>query len=144
MVAMKSKKSQKQETHPQFPSGDWEGFFTYQTNTQGEKTAMALQLDFADGKVSGGGADTVGGFVWNGAYDTDTMRCKMTKSYTAHDVLYDGHVDENGIWGTWFIPPFIRGGFHIWPKKRGEERAAAEVKVKKKVKNKKNKLVKSL
>jgi hypothetical protein len=41
-------------------------------------------------------------------------------------VYYDGHVDENGIWGTWYIPPFMSGGFHIWPKKREADESVEE------------------
>lgn len=143
---MKSQNSKDREMHPQFPSGEWEGFYTYETNTMGAKTPMNFQLDFSNGGVTGSGGDSVGGFSWTGTYSTSEMRSKMTKSYVTHEVFYDGHVDENGIWGTWFIPPTMRGGFHIWPKKGAEQAVAVEKAVKKKAakKKKKNKLVKTL
>ena len=33
-------------------------------------------------------------------------------------LFYKGDIDENGIWGTWEIQGYSRGGFHIWPKKK--------------------------
>lgn len=143
---MKSQDTKDREMHPQFPSGEWEGFFTYQTNSMGEKSPMNFQLEFKKGVVSGSGGDAIGGFSWNGTYSIEEMRTKLTKSYASHQVFYDGHVDENGIWGTWFIPPYVRGGFHIWPKKGAEKAVEAEKTVKKKAakKKKKKKLVKTL
>ncbi len=38
----------------------------------------------------------------------------------AHDVFYRGFREDKGIWGTWEITHFARGGFHIWPQHAGE------------------------
>ena len=114
------------EMHPLFPSGEWEGFYTYHTNSMGEKSEMAFFLNFSKGKLEGGGSDNIGGFSWKGTYNLEALTCKMTKSYAAHDVFYEGNVDENGIWGVCHIPPYMNGGFHIWPKKTEQEAAAAE------------------
>ena len=103
------------ETHPLFPSGDWEGFYTYRQGPSAAQHKMGFYLDFANNKVKGTGSDDVGGFFWDGDYSKETMKCKMVKSYASHTVHYRGHVDENGIWGTWEMP-FMSGGFHIWPK----------------------------
>ena len=113
------------ETHPLFPSGEWEGFYTYAQGPGAEQFKMYFSLNFANNEVSGGGSDNVGPFVWKGIYDTQGLWCKMTKYYATHTVFYDGNVDENGIWGSWEIPPWSKGGFHLWPKKN-EESAQVE------------------
>lgn len=109
------------EKHPLFPSGDWEGFFTYTQGPNAFRNKMDIQLFFQENKVTGGGSDEVGSFTWEGQYDTSGLWCNLIKFYATHRVFYQGQVDENGIWGSWEIPPFSRGGFHIWPKKKGEE-----------------------
>lgn len=102
------------ETHPHFPSGNWEGFYL----EQGAKQPVACVLEFKQGVVTGRGSDPVGAFDWSGTYDREEGTCTMTKQYLGrHQVIYRGHVDENGIWGQWSI----RGqgeGFHHWPQKR--------------------------
>ena len=118
---------EQQETHPLFPSGEWEGFYTYSANGGGEQCKMVFSLDFKDGTVSGRGSDNIGGFKWLGEYNTGQLWCRMIKQYARHIVYYDGHVDENGIWGTWTIPPLSKGGFHIWPKENIEEKEEEEV-----------------
>jgi hypothetical protein len=50
----------------------------------------------------------------------------MTKRYPTHVVHYDGRADENGIWGTWTIDGYYKGGFHIWIKNVDEEKAVEE------------------
>lgn len=119
-----SKNNNLQETHPLFPSGEWEGFYIY-TILSGHRGKMAFSLNFKDGIVEGSGSDNVGAFNWRGDYDKEGLRCRMTKYYASHTVFYDGHVDENGIWGTWTISEHWKGGFHIWPK--GIEEEMAEV-----------------
>jgi hypothetical protein len=114
-------KNDNSETHPLFPSGEWEGFFMYGEGPGAYQNKMSIFLTFQQGMVSGGGSDTVGAFSWNGDYDTSALWCRLTKSYQTHKVFYDGKVDEKGIWGSWEIFPFSRGGFHIWPKKSGVE-----------------------
>ncbi len=104
------------ETHPLFPSGEWEGFYTYAFGPDAHRHSMSFALTFKNGRVSGNGIDDLSRFTWHGSYDTEQLRCWMQKHYPTHTVFYDGYVDEKGIWGTWEIPPFDRGGFHIWPK----------------------------
>ena len=114
------------ETHPLFPSGDWEGFYTYVFGPGADRHPMAFLLDFQNNQVSGAGGDDVGPFRWRGQYDKEALRCQMTKYYATHTVFYDGQVDENGIWGTWTIGGYFSGGFHIWPKAEAENEAATE------------------
>lgn len=115
------------ETHALFPSGEWEGFYTYTYGPGADRHPMYFVLQFRDGVVSGGGGDDVGPFHWRGTYDKVNLRCQMTKYYATHTVFYDGHVDENGIWGTWNIRGYFSGGFHIWPKNKEENESEAEV-----------------
>jgi hypothetical protein len=115
------------ETHPLFPSGDWEGFYTYTGWAAGYQEKMAVFLNFKDNVVEGGGSDPVGAFTWRGTYDKVEMRCTMTKYYASHQVHYEGRVDENGIWGQWSISDHWKGGFHIWPKPGAENAVAVEM-----------------
>lgn len=129
---MKSNQKNNTETHPLFPSGEWEGFYVYGAN-QGQHR-MDIVLNFQNNIVEGAGIDDVGAFSWSGQYDTETFRCQMIKTYAGHTVEYDGRVDENGIWGNWRILPWMKGGFHIWPKNNTEENQAEEERVEEKVK----------
>jgi len=104
-----------------FPSGPWTGFYNY-TGPE-DRHRMDLHLDFAQGRMSGAGSDNVGHFIITGAYDSASRECQWIKTYPgSHHVFYRGFREEIGIWGTWDIPPEVRGGFHIWPKrfKQGE------------------------
>lgn len=114
------------ETHPLFPSGEWEGFYTHAQGPAAERFVMNFSLHFANKEVNGGGSDDIGPFIWKGIYDPEALWCKMTKAYATHTVFYDGQVDENGIWGNWEILPNLTGGFHLWPKKH-EETAKLEL-----------------
>jgi hypothetical protein len=88
---------------------------------------MDLDLTFAGGKLSGDGNDDVGRFMIHGDYDEKSLECSWTKTYVGqHDVSYRGFREGKGIWGTWEISPFARGGFHIWPKRSGEGEEKAE------------------
>ncbi len=109
------------ETNPLFPSGEWEGFYTYEFGPDARRYMMSFALTFKNGKVSGSGIDNVSRFSWHGNYDTEKLRCWMQKRYPSHTVSYDGYVDQKGIWGIWEIPPYSRGGFHIWPKGLSED-----------------------
>jgi hypothetical protein len=113
---------------PLFPSGPWTGFYNYHP---GDRHRMELALTFANGVMSGDGADDVGRFLIKGRYDAASRECYWTKSYVgAHDVFYRGFREGKGIWGTWEITIQDHGGFHIWPRGAGGEEkveaAAAE------------------
>jgi hypothetical protein len=117
------------EQHPLFPSGDWEGFYTYASGPQAGRCNMPSMFTFTAGKISGGGNDEVGRFAWVGVYDLTSLTCQITKSYLTHGVEYHGHIDENGIWGTWELAE-MQGGFHLWPKENElvlEETVAKEM-----------------
>ena len=107
------------ETDPRFPSGPWTGFFL-QPLLPG-RHLMELRLTFRSGTLTGEGRDWVGLFVVRGRYELDNGRCYWTKRYLGkHDVFYRGYNEGKGIWGTWEIPSFGRGGFHIWPENMGD------------------------
>ena len=122
---MAHSKGSSEEIHPLFPSGDWEGFYKY-PYAYLPPDPMHCFLNFRQGTVTGSGSDSVGAFSWKGSYDTEALTCQLTKYYTTHTVFYKGQVDENGIWGHWRINDFSKGGFHIWPKKGGEEEEGTE------------------
>ncbi len=88
---------------------------------------MDLVLTFANGQMSGDGRDDVGAFLIRGRYDAASGECYWTKSYIrAHDVFYRGFREGKGIWGTWEIKLWCRGGFHIWPRTSAEGETEAE------------------
>ncbi len=111
------------ETHPFFPSGEWEGFYLYPFSSR--QYRMQIWFHFGDGIISGGGSDDINTFTWRGTYDKAGLQCEMLKSYPTHDVHYRGHADENGIWGTWHMD-YGSGGFHIWPKGKAGNAEDAE------------------
>ncbi|MEM7574604.1 MAG: hypothetical protein AAF433_16990 [Bacteroidota bacterium] len=111
------------ETHPLFPAGVWEGFYTYREGPTATQCPMRCQMNFSEGQLSGSGNDNIGSFSWQGSYNKVAMSCTMTKSYTTHQVHYFGRVDENGIWGNWKLDN-MHGGFHLWPQKATEEKEA--------------------
>lgn len=115
------------EMHPLLPSGTWEGFYTYNMGQDASQHSMAFYLNFQNELIIGSGSDDIGGFSWQGTYDISKMTCIMTKAYTTHQVYYQGHIDENGIWGIWKLYG-LKGGFHIWPKKKAgnEEEQAVQ------------------
>lgn len=142
---MPERDTDRAESHRFFPSGDWEGFYLYRND--GEKHAMNFSLDFSNGRITGSGSDDVGGFSWKGTYNTEACTCSMTKQYSTHTIAYQGHADENGIWGNWtygdddtlnqfnevtrqkIIQVFankMNGGFHIWPRKNEQVQEAIE------------------
>jgi hypothetical protein len=102
------------ETDPRFPSGAWTGFWL-QREMPG-RHMMELRLTFRDGVLEGEGRDRVGRVSFRGRYNTADGTCYWTKRYVGkHDVFYRGFNEGKGIWGVWEIPPYWRGGFHIWP-----------------------------
>ena len=80
------------ETHPLFPSGEWEGFYDYGPGSA--KHRMDIVLLFSDSWVSGGGTDDVNLFRWEGSYDTEKLTCSMNKLYPTHSVYYKGEVER--------------------------------------------------
>jgi hypothetical protein len=112
-----------------FPSGPWTGFYNY-TGPE-DRHRMDLHLEFGNGRMTGDGTDDIGPFVIHGGYDTVSRECHWTKTYPgSHDVLYRGFREGTGIWGTWEIPPWSKGGFHIWPRCVGngeQAKRAAEI-----------------
>jgi len=87
---------------------------------------MDLNLAFSNGQMTGDGSDNIGPFLIKGRYSAATRECDWVKTYPgSHNVFYRGFRDGHGIWGTWEIPPFCEGGFHIWPRKTGEGESEA-------------------
>lgn len=85
---------------------------------------MDAHLIFARGGIAGEGGDNLGPFMIRGRYDATTKECHWTKTYIGrHSVLYQGFRDAHGIWGTWTIAPWTKGGFHIWPRAEGNGEA---------------------
>lgn len=144
--------SNAEELHPHLPSGEWEGFYCYDYSAEQHK--MQVELNFSASEVSGAGADDVAAFTWDGTYDLDAFKINMMKRYATHGVWYKGDIDENGIWGIWEInldylnlpaslvdsvkevfKDQLKGGFHIWPKKR--QRARIRMALKEKTESKK-------
>ena len=104
-----AQKNTNAETHPFFPSGEWEGF--YHCDFSSARHRMDCLLTFCERIVAGCGSDDAGAFRWDGIYHTDACTCTITKQYMGrHQVRYDGHADENGIWGTWHIGPSFKAG----------------------------------
>lgn len=88
---------------------------------------MDLQLTFASGRMTGDGTDNIGPFLIAGRYDANTREADWVKNYPgSHNVFYRGFRDGEGIWGAWEIPPFAKGGFHIWPRRAATGEAKAE------------------
>ena len=106
-------------TDSRFPSGRWAGYW----EQDGQRARMKLDLSFADGRLIGDGRDVVGDFVLSGAYDMESGKCGMCKTYLGqHDVDYDGRAGGDGIRGRWRIAYATEeaqyedaGPFHIWP-----------------------------
>ncbi len=97
-----------------FPSGPWTGYYNYRPG--GKRHPMDLQLRFEAGSITGTGIDDVAPFLIRGKYDASNLECFWTKTYPgSHEVAYRGFREGKGIWGTWHIRSFNRGGFHIWP-----------------------------
>jgi hypothetical protein len=110
--------TERSESDDRFPSGPWVGFWI-QKPVLGRQWMQNLWLRFVDGKVTGGGSDCIGAFVFDGHYDLKTGNCDLVKTYLgAHKVLYQGRNENDGLWlwGTWNIRHNDRGGFHLWPK----------------------------
>ncbi len=106
-----------------FPSGPWTGFYLQ----FGRRYAQDLVLSFAKGVLSGSGHDSLGGFTIRGRYDVASKEVTWHKRYAGqYDVYYRGFREIKGIWGTWELGSFDRGGFHIWPEGEGNLSLARE------------------
>jgi len=114
------------ETHPLYPSGDWQGFYIYAQGPNAQQHAMHSLLRFHNQQITGTGFDDVGAFSWSGSYNLNTHTVSLVKSYATHQVSYQGYADEQGIWGNWTLSR-IKGGFHIWPKRSEANHAKKEV-----------------
>lgn len=111
------------ENDPRFPSGEWTGFFLQPSMYIG-RMKMSLSLTFSNGKLTGEGTDIVGDFMMRGKYDLKSGEVRIHKNYfKSNNVYYKGYAEpqHKGVWGVWEIGTIDRGGWHIWPKKRGEE-----------------------
>lgn len=107
-----------------YPSGPWTAFYNYSRGAFPQP--MDLLLNFSSGRITGHGQDPVGGFVIAGGYDAGG-ECHWTKIYPgSHEVSYSGFGEGKGIWGTWNIQRWGRGGFHIWPLDAGVAEEEAE------------------
>ena len=98
-------------------SGPWEGFYL---DPGPSRHMMSMVLNFSRNSIDGSGSDDIGTFEWQGRYDSASGKCDLTKSYSTHQVRYQGYWDELGIWGTWRLRS-RSGGFHIWPKNSNYE-----------------------
>ena len=99
------------------PSGRWIGFYCYTWSRSRHR--MDLRLEITPERITGSGIDDVGGFLITGRVHED-RQVTWVKTYRTHEVIYSGHADHNGIWGTWKIPSQASGGFRIWPEAWGE------------------------
>lgn len=110
------------------PDGPWEGF--YEEYDQDGNFPMACTFIFSDGAITGSGSDEVGTFTFSGSYSKD-YKVSMKKRYHTHALNYEGHADDNGIWGKWSFPTmsFVSAGFHLWPKKGESETISEEAEV---------------
>ena len=110
------------ERDPRFPSGPWAGFFQ-----QGGDRPTGQDMHFRGGRLTGAGADPCGRFTLSGSYDTATGTAVWTKRYAAHDIRYRGFAEDDSLWGTWELASGRdRGGFRLWPAKRGRDDASVQ------------------
>lgn len=119
-----SSEKSKIESHPLLPSGSWEGFYTYATNGGGAPHEILCEFIFKNETIVGSGQDDIGAFQWRGDYNLGSMTCSLKKFYNSHTVVYTGHIDDNGIWGTWNLNG-MTGGFHLWPAKMEQKNKVA-------------------
>jgi hypothetical protein len=98
-----------------YPSGRWDGFWVQ--NVWGRQAMKAFVLNFTAGRITGGGRDVIGRFLFEGEYDETTGAVRMVKQYIGkHQVLYLGRPDgEGSIQGTWHIGPHHSGPFLLRP-----------------------------
>lgn len=110
---MGSEVDEENEQDPGFPSGPWNGFYTYWVPGFHHQS---LNLTFRRGRMTGNGQDDIGHFAIAGGYDTETRQCWWNKTYVgAHTVYYRGAQTGRTIQGEWQISAYHRGSFSIWP-----------------------------
>jgi hypothetical protein len=113
-------------TNPLWLSGEWVGYYTYQT--QPTKCPLHQTLEFSDGHIRGAGIDNPGHFVIDGSYDEASRAVQWTKTYIGkHDVRYEGAARNGEIMGSWSLKQnkqgrevSLRGEFRIWPLPDGQ------------------------
>jgi hypothetical protein len=103
-------------------TGEWEGFYVYSFDNGKHK--MNCQLSFKNGTINGSGIDDVANYKWQGNYNLETYTVVMHKKYSTHEVKYEGHADENGIWGKWNLET-MAGGSYLAKEKRHKRRKIA-------------------
>jgi hypothetical protein len=104
-----------------FLSGEWVGFYTYQTKPA--QLPMHLTLLFDQGAVTGSGLDNPGAFLIEGRYDEFTQRAALEKRYLGkHTVKYEGQLENGDLVGTWCLSQMkegrsvtMEGKFRLWP-----------------------------
>lgn len=103
-------------TDPLFPSGSWTGFYI----DGGCRFRQDVELEFGQDTLRGDGIDSIGQFDICGTVCRDSLEVVWRKLYPdGRTVLYRGFRERHGIWGTWEVDG-RRGGFHIWPRARGQ------------------------
>lgn len=120
------------QTALMYPSGKWAGYYVQlaEDGSGPERNPVEFDIEFGpDGSISGSGTDDVGEY-WLKGQGTQTGSIWITKSYSSHEVQYEGNmVGSNlaaGIEGTWRIHDDSDGGIHaedrinndtfyIWP-----------------------------
>ncbi len=97
-----------------YPSGRWDGW--WEQVHYGRQPMAEFALDFASGKVTGGGVDLIGRFTVRGQYAANGDVCFVKQYVGKHTVYYEGRHDGEGtILGVWSIPPISSGPFALRP-----------------------------
>ena len=95
-------------------SGPWIGWWIQ----WGKRGHMRLRLEFAGGRIRGGGTDDSGDYDVIGEYAGDAVR--MAKAYGTHVVLYDGRWNGASIAGRGEVPNDViknTSEFEMWPER---------------------------
>ncbi|KAJ3378785.1 Ankyrin repeat domain-containing protein 55 [Entophlyctis sp. JEL0112] len=89
------------DSHNPLPSGTWAGFW----KQGGNKQPTELNLEFVKGEVLGFGGDLVGPFTVKGTYKKtkENFSISFTKSYTSHNIIYEGLCSDRKILGQFFL-----------------------------------------
>jgi hypothetical protein len=92
----------------------WQGY--WDQLGYGRQLMHRLRLHFVDGRITGGGRDLIGEFVFAGTYDAHGQ-VRLTKHYLGkHTVDYQGEYDGEGtLFGRWNIGDQWHGTFALTP-----------------------------